>query len=266
MKLITYALFLYAVHGVALAYDNVSGEQAKVDIYAEPAGSYHPLANIIVSDALKKTKIEQLTFDGKYYQLTYPIGQDMSLLFSHRGYKTSQSGLFKIGGQSYIGPHHLISWQPINSFLWAMLKKIIELDTLTKMGKDRCQLIATVTAYNMTMDDDPQGEPGATVKLINKSSKAATDANTSNDYDKTYYFGILAGKTLPVPGLTATTADGGIMILNIKPGKYALVAEKQGVQFSSPTFICDPSQWRALGKDETMLINLSPPQGPIVQK
>ncbi|WP_133406503.1 carboxypeptidase-like regulatory domain-containing protein [Parashewanella tropica] len=238
----------------------VAAQNAQVDTFAEPMMSYNPLKDISVYDINQHTNLNP-SFDGRMYHFNYPVGQQLDLLFTHKGYKTTQSGTFTVPSKGFTGEHNNISWQAIPSFLWFLVKNIVELDTSTQMNNSDCQVIATVTAYDRTLDDDPQGEPNATVNLQNVKT-----GETGVGFDKTYYFGILGGKTLPIPGLKETTADGGVIFMNVQPGQYKIIAEKAGVQFSQPEFNCDPTIWKAEGKNELDVINLSPPQGPIVLK
>ena len=102
------------------------------------------------------------------------------------------------------------------------------------------------------MNDDPQGEVGATVTINGRR------------VDKPFYFDIfksgpLKDKTNPfVKGLTSTSEDGGLLIFNLPPqGKpYIISAEKPGVMFTQAQFVCRKG----------MFINLSPPLGPMALK
>lgn len=114
--------------------------------------------------------------------------------------------------------------------------------------KDCCQVVTTITAYNKTLRDDPQGIAGAHVKLmhINKSFQPPA---------KPFYFGIVLEKTNPFSSKrTESSEDGGVIIYNLPASKspYTITAEKPGTQFTTSQFICRSGA----------LINLSPPHGP----
>ncbi len=233
---------------------------APVYIYAEPAGSKKPLENITIDDLIKGIPVDDWNYSNKLYHFNSLIGQDLTLLFQHNHYKTSQSATFSISPNGYTGTHSLISWQPINTILWKALKYSTEIVNLTKMKDGYCQVLTTVSEKGKTLDDDPQGEAGATVDLVSDSWTLPV-----KPYSKVFYLGILAKKTFPMPNLKSTTADGGVIFLNVEPGhKYKIITNKVGVKFTQPEFICKPQLWDQLGLSETILINISPPQGPTV--
>ncbi|RYV02659.1 hypothetical protein SOPP22_09040 [Shewanella sp. OPT22] len=245
---------------ICLLSSQVIAKSAPITIYAEPAGSSHPLENITIDDFIEGVPIDSWNYSNKLYHFNSLIGKDITLLFKHDHYKTSQSGTFSISPLGYMGTHHLISWQPISSVLWTALKYSTEVATLSKMKKGYCQVLTTVTAKNKTLDDDPQGESGAKVDLVSQDW-----SSPNKPYSKIFYFGILAKKSFPVPGLTSTSADGGVLFMNVAPNhKYKIVTTKHVVNFTQPEFICRPQLWDQLGLSETVLINISPPQGPTV--
>ncbi len=233
---------------------------APVEIYAEPAGISKSLQNVTIDNLISGVPLDGVTYFNKLYHFSYPVSQDLTMVFRHEHYKTSQSGTFSVPASGYTGSHNLISWQPILTPLWKALKYATEVENLTTMKTGYCQVIATVTAKGKTLDDDPQGEAGATVDLVSD-----TWTGSEKPYSKLFYLDILLKKTFPFPGLEKTSKDGGVIFINVEPGhKYKIITAKAGVKFTTPAFTCRPELWDQLGLNETVLINLSPPRGPTV--
>jgi hypothetical protein len=90
----------------------------------------------------------------------------------------------------------------------------------------RCQVASTVTVKNDAMDSlykgGAHGEAGATVKL------------TPGDLAPVYF----NASVVPQPGLTESSADGGILYGNLAPGLYTITATKTGVNFRSVKINC----------------------------
>ena len=235
-------------------------ENAPIEVYAQPAGVSISVQNVTIDNLISGVPIDDDSYSNRLYHFTYPVNQDFTLVFQHEHYKTSQSGTFTVTPSGFTGPHNLISWQPLYTVFWKALKYATEVENLTTMKKGYCQVIATVTAKGKTLDDDPQGEPGAKVDIVSD-----TWTGPEKPYSKIFYLGILLKKTFPYPGRKTTSEDGGVIFINVEAGhKYKVIATKKGVKFTTPEFTCLPELWDQLGLSETVLINLSPPQGPTV--
>ena len=249
---------LYGIAGLLTGIGAEASETAKISVFVEPIGLYSALANVTMYDLFQKTRINNVDFYNGTYHFNYPVGRNLSLLFQHEAYQTTQIGTFKVDASGFVGKYNQLSWQAVPTILWDVFKYIVEIEDHLTMKPGFCQVGATITAYHKTLDDDPQGEPGAVADLISPDAPAGMKL-----YDKVYYTGIHDKKTFPVPGLKKTTKDGGAFFINVLPGyHYQMVATKPGVEFSVPQFICAPELWPQV--DETILINLSPPQGPTV--
>lgn len=250
---------------------------APVDVFAEPILSYKPLQNITILDATEKASSEEnkkyekqvinstlqpivYTYNSTqgFYHFDYPVGGRLNMIFQHAGYQTSQSGTYTITKSGYVDQYGLISWQALPRTLWAVIKNIILYETHTSIKKDTCQVIMTVSAYHKTLNDDPQGEEGATVQI-----EPLHGNHSDKLYDVRYYLDIFMKKPFPWPGLKKTSKDGGVIFVNVKPGNYKVITKKEGVKFSTPEFKCNPSEWKGLN-ESNIVINLSPPQGPTV--
>lgn len=107
-----------------------------------------------------------------------------------------------------------------------------------------CQVATTVTCAGCDMWHGAfHGEPGATVTI-----EPALPAAHGPVY---FYRNPENGIIYPDPALTETTEDGGVLFLNVPPGRYTLRAQKQGVDFDTRKMWCRAG-W---------LVNASPPYG-----
>jgi len=183
--------------------------------------------------------------NGHFGPIHYPIGKPITLQFDKWSYKTTQSGTFIVPKEGLNGPYDNITFQIPSIETYYILASIIG----GKSDANSCHLTSTITAFHKTMDDDPQGEVHAKVTI-----------SPSVD-EKPFYFDIftsgpLKGKTNPfTKGLTETSEDGGVAFFNLPPSDkpYVLSAEKDGVAFTSVSFICKKGAF----------INISPPGGPM---
>ena len=135
------------------------------------------------------------------------------------GYHSTQGAEVLVPQSGLVGPHHEYTFQTPRTITFKMLSAILP----TKIDPLACHIVTTVAAFNKTLEDDPQGEPGATVSLYNSKHGRLSQ--------KPFYYEIFHGKTNPFArGLNATTQDGGLVFLNVPPQTepYTLVATKPG--------------------------------------
>ncbi|GAA4650439.1 hypothetical protein GCM10023116_27220 [Kistimonas scapharcae] len=247
---------------VALAFSASSvlaTDLANVSIIAQPLGKNEALENIEVFDVIQKTAMEDLVFSDGRYHFQYPIDQAVSLLFKREGYVTSQSGVFVVPKDGMSGDLGNIAWQAMPDWLWDSTRYVVERHTSERMKPGYCQLIATVSTHNKSLHEDSehQGAAGTKVALVSDDW-----TERRKPHGAVFYFGTLAGKPQPIPGLDETSVEGGVVIMNIEPGHvYKVMANKPGIQFSSQYFACNPSAWTEAAPGETMIINLSPYNG-----
>lgn len=181
---------------------------------------------------------------GHFGPIEYPIGKPITLTFSKWGYKTTQSATIIVPKEGLTSRYTNITFQVPSIQTFYILSKIIG----AKVNDEDCHLTTTITRYHKTMDDIPQGLPGA--RLV-----VSPPVQTKPFYFDIYRSGPLADKTDPfTKGLTETSEDGGAAIFNLpaRAEPYLLTAEKHGVKFSKVLFLCKKG----------VFINLSPPQGP----
>lgn len=110
----------------------------------------------------------------------------------------------------------------------------------------RCTIASTVTRRGFSYRQWPlstHGEPYATVTL---------SPMPAGGIDGPVYFNLLRGDLIwPDRALNTTTADGGVVFVNVPPGTYVLHAEKAGATIPDITVECRPG----------VLTNAAPPHG-----
>lgn len=198
-------------------------------------------ATITILETGEKLKTDS---HGHFGPFQYPVGKPITLLFEKWNYKTTQSATIIVPPEGLSGPYDNITFQIPSIESYYLLRTIIG----GKEDANSCHVAVTVTAYQKTMDDDPQGEAGATIVLT-------PNVNQVPFYFDIFQSGPLKGKTNPfTKGLTRTSDDGGALLINLPPSEtpYVISAEKQGVTFTKAQFICRKGAF----------INISPPRGP----
>lgn len=204
----------------------------------------------IVDATITVLENDQLQFktdsSGKFGPFEWPVGTSLTLVFEKpgsfwSGYKKIQTATLTVPPEGINNENFLknISFQVPSNMAYKFLS--------FAMGETEdplaCQIAATVTPPNTTLDDIPQGVEGVTVSLSPK-----VDA-------KTFYFGIfpIIRKTNPfIKTLKATSLDGGVAFINVPPGDYTMKSEKDNIPFSEVK----------IKAREGMIVNASPPQGP----
>ncbi len=209
------------------------------------------LSNAAIADAkitiLETGEIIKTDEKGNYGPINYPIGQPITLVFEKSGYQTTQSATVIVPSTGLTGTYDNITFQVPTIETYYIMAAIIGAD----IDDNSCHVATTVTAYHKTLDDIPQGEPGATITF-------APSVDLVPFYFDIFKRGPLKGKTNPfTKGLTATSEDGGVGLFNLPPSDvpYTISAVKPGVIFSEAQFLCRKG----------VFINISPPRGPMVQ-
>jgi len=216
---------------------------ALVDVYAE-----NFILGIGVDDAtittLENPSISMTTGDDGTLSFNWPIGENVTLIFSKWDYMTTQIGTVTVPEQGLEGIQQELTVQAPDPLTYELLLAIIpgSLDSCC------CAVVTTISAANKTLYDDPQGEANSTA-ILTPSPPGQTP----------FYFGILLGKTNPFQqGLNVTSEDGGVVFMNVPVGDYMLGAQKAGVVFDDPAYSVIKCRGGA------SLINASPPWGPRV--
>lgn len=253
------ALALFAVQGACAAtrpaatqgapkqQPTVAASEATVSGFAREFVTGHPIpdATIVALETGRELRTDR---DGRY-SLTYPVGGRLTLQLRKDGFEPLQTETAVVPAGGLTGPHDNITFQALLVPEYKLFQGAIGMRAQPGM----CHVVTTIAAYNKTMDDDRQGEPGAHLSI----SPAASD--------QVFYFAIfkdrgpLANKTNPfVRTLQEASYDGGAIVANLPPREdlYTLTAVKEGVRFSAAKIWCRPGS----------LINVSPPRGPTVQR
>jgi hypothetical protein len=185
------------------------------------------------------------------FVLQLPVGENVTLTLTHNATRTTQSGTFTVpvGGVPE-GPATEISLQAPYTITYDVLSLIL-LD-VGKPDPSQCHFVVTVTAFNKTLRDLPQGEPDAVATLYTANGTVA-------DVQDPYYFGVFANNdTDPFTrGLTATSLDGGVLWFNVPlaPLPYVVRVSKPGFTFSESWMWCHTAD---------RFVNAAPTQGPRV--
>ncbi|KTD69198.1 MULTISPECIES: carboxypeptidase regulatory-like domain-containing protein [Legionella] len=183
---------------------------------------------------------------GKFGPFAWAVGKPITLVFEKpgsfwTGYKTTQTATVIVPPEGINHENYVknISFQVPSNMAYKLLSFAIG----EAEDPDACQIAATITPPNTTMDDIPQGVEGVTVSL------------SPNVKVRTFYFDIFPfiHKTNPfIRTLKSTSLDGGVAFLNVPPGDYIMEARKDNILFSKVI----------IKARKGMLVNASPPQGP----
>ena len=205
----------------------------------------YPIANATIT--ILETGQQITTNDkGEFGPFDYPVGKPLTLQLDKWDYKTTQTGTVIVPPGGLTGPYDNITFQVPSIETYYLLATVVG----AIIDNDSCHVTTTVTAYHKTLNDDPQGEPDATVSVIPAVNKATPF------YFDIFKEGPLTGKTNPfTQGLTATSEDGGVAFFNLPPRDepYVITATKAGVTFTEAQFVCRKGAF----------INISPPRGPM---
>lgn len=167
--------------------------------------------------------------DGYFIIEDLPINQEISLALEAEGFPTTHTKTFTLTDQDI----EEVTFQVPNLGLYTLLAQGLEVT----LAEDKCQLVSTVTFLGGSLYlPDAHGEAGALVSIDPVDGEA----------DGPIYFN---EDVLPDRSRTESSADGGIVFLNVEPGDYILTATKDGVVFESVKLKCRAG----------VLANASPP-------
>lgn len=219
---------------------------ALVSGFARSFISGQPIAGATITVVENNQLKFQTDSSGKFGPFEWPVGEPITLVFEKpgsfwTGYKTTQTATLIVPTEGINNENFLknISFQVASN----MAYKFLAFAMGETENPEACQIAATVTPPNTTMDDIPQGIEGVTVSLSPKVDV------------KTFYFGIfpIVHKTNPfIRTLKETSLDGGVAFLNVPPGNYTMEARKDNIPFSKVS----------IKARKGMIVNASPPQGP----
>lgn len=177
------------------------------------------------------------TDDGAFAFDALPVGAELTFVLSYMDYPPIQTGTHLLPPEGMAR----VSFQAPDPGLYDTLARVVRVIP----APDRCQIATTVTRVgNSLYDDTPgtHGEPDATVAID----------PTPPDVDGPVYFNLVKYNVIwPDRQLRATTADGGVLFLNVPAGDYTLTASKPGTTFRPVKIKCRAG----------FLANASPPWG-----
>ena len=160
-----------------------------------------------------------------------PIGSELTLVLDHPDYVPIQTGthLIEEGGLDRL------TFQAVSPAVYGILADTIGVTP----SPDTCQMVTTVTRVGKSIyDAEAQREAGATVTL---------DPPLPLEQGPIYF----NASVRPDRTLAETSADGGVLYINVPPGEYTWTAHKNGVTFTQVKMVCRAG----------VLINASPPRG-----
>ncbi len=266
---------------------------ATVTGFAQAHGDYGELQGAEVI-ALETGKHMATTNAKGAFSFEYQVGQPLTVMFKHTGYLPSQSSTITVRPSDGEDQTNYFTYQAIPRLKMHLLKALRYLPTFSSpaLKKDHCQLLVTVNNKGKTLYDTQQGKAGAKIDIhlaapsanteiyINGHNDTYTDSSTVSaplDVHKCYYGTLPIFHTNPTCLYNSTTEDGGVFIANIPSSNiesnniesnaqaqlYRIQATSPTDTFSDAYIQCNALWWQTHAPDEMMLINLSPPTGPV---
>lgn len=179
----------------------------------------------------------QTADDGTFSLAGVPAEAEATLVLDDPNRPPIQTGTQHLAGVDL----ERLTFQAPNHDLYRALAAVVQVTP----DPERCQIATTVTRRgNSLFDEIPgtHGEPEATVTIEPEPEGV----------DGPVYFDLVRYDTIfPSRPLTQTTADGGVLFLNVPPGEYTLKAHKPDTVFADVHIKCRAG----------FLVNASPPYG-----
>lgn len=227
-------------------FNRLAPEMALVSGFARSFPTSRPIANATIT-ALENEQLKLRTdLKGQFGPFPWPIGQPLTLVCEKpgsfwSGFTTTQTATLIVPPEGLNDPdmHKNISFQVPSHMSYKFLSLAMGVD----VDSEACQIAATITPPNITLNDCPQGVEGVTVSL-------SPDPNCES-----FYFGIIPffHKTNPFTRrLKTTSLDGGVVLMNVPEGDYLMEAKKGEKVFSTVR----------IKARKGILVNASPPHGP----
>lgn len=230
--------------------------------FAQVHGSGDRLPDVEVIALEQDRKVAVTNARGEF-SFQYPSGQLLTLLFRAANYMSSQSATVKVPEEGFTTKNGF-TYQAISHWKFYILKVARFISWTPSLKNDHCQMIVTVAGKGKTLNDNYQGEKGATL-LIDKIDDQQHEQ--AGNYHLCYYGTMPYFYTKPLCVGSTTTDDGGVFVANIPPEDnkvHQITAVKQDTQFTTALFKCEQSKWKTHAPHAVMFINLSPPTGPTV--
>lgn len=167
--------------------------------------------------------------DGYFIIEDLPIDEEITLVLVAEGFPTVHTKTFTLTDSDI----EEVTFQVPNNGLYTSLALLVG----AELSDEKCQIVSTATFLGGSLYlPDAHGEPDATVALDPPDENA----------DGPIYFN---EDVIPDRTWTQTSADGGIVFINVEPNDYILTATKEAVVFESVKLKCRPG----------VMANASPP-------
>lgn len=174
----------------------------------------------------------QVTTDGTgHFQFDgFAAGDEVTLALAFPDHHAIQTGTLTVGDAAL----ERVTFQVVHDAIYDLLADMLAITP----DDSRCQVVTTVTRVGKSLyDEGAHGEAGATVTI---------DPPTGEEGPIYFDSSVLPDRTL-----TETSDDGGVLFLQVPPGRYTLTATKPGVTFRPVAITCRAG----------FLVNSSPPWG-----
>ena len=136
----------------------------------------------------------------------------------------------------------LVGFQVPTLDLAALLGQFIP----AELDATRCQIATTISR----LGTEPYGGSGLGLEGVTVELSPALPRD-GKAHGPVYFRYVNDNFIYPDPELTASTIDGGVLYVNVPPGRYTLTAKKAGHRFTSVTLDCRAG----------VLVNAAPPRG-----
>lgn len=214
------------------ADESTGASTVEVSGDAFPFASTTPITTAAVS-ILELPDTTTVDADGHFVFPALPAGASATFVFTAEGYPTTYTKTFTLpnAGETL----ERVTFQVPDNATYDLLAGIVDIvpDPAT------CQIATTVTRVGKSVyDPGAHGEDAATV-TIDPALPAEAGPIYFNE------------SVIPDRDLVETSADGGVLFVNVPAGSYTLTATKAGVEFEVIDVVCEGG----------VLVNASPPNG-----
>lgn len=249
--IVTLAVIATVGSGAALS---VTGATAPVEVYAgdfisiiETPLVNHPIDVYINTYDVAQAQHMSTDAQGWLRLPAVPVGAKIFFnLLDHGDYHQTMTAIATVPPTGLVGLLNRVVLQVPSHFIYDLFTVLVP----GPMDKTKCQVVVTITNFNRTYTNCPQGWPGI----------VATITPQVDNEVHPYYFGTwggLSNKTNPLPNnLTSTSWDGGVIYRNVDVNTnqdITLGAVFGNFNFTTTTVRC---------LAPNMFINAAPNQGP----
>ena len=169
--------------------------------------------------------------DGAFSFEDLEVGSEVTFELAHDDYVPIQTSTLVVPD----GGAERFTFQAVRPDTYALLSAVVDIEP----DPTRCQIATTVTRIGKSIyDEGAHGEAGATVTI---------EPPLPAEQGPIYF----NASVIPDRALTETSDDGGVLFVQVPPGRYVLRAHKPDTTFTEVTIDCEAG----------ILMNASPPWG-----